>query len=297
MLVRIALAMVVLGAAPAARGECLTTPKLSASDAATFPAKIGPALSGPFQHLTWGMPADQVTAALPEDLRAAVDRRGHWVKWGHAEVRIRLYDVLDEIELRYPDRKAALAALAAWGTPESPDPYHLFEFWTSAAGGTRALLRPDDDRTDRVVVELLAFSPLADQLGGEAFNAGKQPLLGLARSRVCLLTFDHDLVPTLFHLPATERSSGYLSIKIEWKGDRVASYLFEVDYTYDQKSEAEVPRLLERAFGKPTTWKHPRFVGVTCQQFGTQVYACDAGTMTGPMRATEWQIYVGRTPP
>jgi hypothetical protein len=295
MFARLVLAWVFLAGGSAVRAECLSTPRLAAADVATFPAKLGPALSGPFQHLAWGMSEDQVRAALPEDLRAAATRDRTWVKLGSAEVSVRMEGVLEEIQLRYPDRKAALDALAAWGAPASPDPVHHFEFWASAAGGTRALLRPDHDAKGRVVIELVAFSPLADQLGGDVFTAGKQPLLGLARSRVCLLSFDRSEVPTLFHLPATERSSGYLGMTIDWKADHVASYLFQVDYTYDRASKGEVPYALERKFGKPTTWQHPRFSSVTCLQFGDQVYACDGDTM-GPTRVSEWQIYVGRTP-
>jgi hypothetical protein len=295
MLARLVFVWTMCAGGVTVHAECLASPKLAATGVAAFPAKLGPALSGPFQQLAWGMPADQVAAALPAELRAAAGPERTWVKLGDAEVTLRANKVLYAIDLRYRDRKTALAALAVWGSPSSPDPHHHFEFWAGATGATRALLRPALDTKDSVIVELTAFSPLAEQLGGGAFSAGKQPLLGLPHRRVCLLSFDDDELPTSFHLPATEHSSGYLPVKVEWKGDRVASYKLEIDYTYDHDVKAAVPALLEKKLGKPAKWTRSTFPQVSCLQFGKDVYACDEET-TSTQPATAWMIYVGASP-
>jgi hypothetical protein len=96
-------------------------------------------------------------------------------------------------------------------------------------------------------------------------------------------------------LPATERSSGYLGLKIDWKDGRVASYKLQVDFTYDRDTKAAVPAALEKNFGKPTEWKHPQLAGVSCSQYGKNVYACD-GEKFGLQRITTWTIYVGKPP-
>ena len=46
------------------------SPVLSPADAKVFPAKVGPALSGPLAPLAWGMTPEQVKLAAPELAKA-----------------------------------------------------------------------------------------------------------------------------------------------------------------------------------------------------------------------------------
>ena len=288
----------------------IATPTLSPADAKDFPSKIGPALSGPLAKLRWGMTGDEAKAAAPDLVKAMeirmpndvndADAPEPWLPFAGGEIQLKVGNFgLSSIKLRYRDRAAALAALAVWKAPDRPDNAHGFEFWSSAKGGMRALLRPDDDGA---VVELSPFVPLADQLGkGLVFAPGGKPLLGRARADVCLASIFDDAKPDTFVLPSSEHSSGYLAMKVSWQDEKVESYRLVVDYTYDRAVRDAIPKLLAKKLGKARTWTDPTYAvgSPTCLAFGKgknpTIWACD-GSVVGMRPISVWTIYVGEEP-
>jgi len=295
---RIALLVILLTTAAHAAPCPPATPKLAAAEAASFPSAIGPALTGPLAPLAWGMSAAETAKAVPALAKAIrtrlTDATGGgetspdvWLGFAGGEIQLQVANHgLHGIQLRYPTRAQALAALAAWKAPAAPQNAQRFEFWTSAKGRARGLLRPDDEG---VVVELAPFAPLTELVDTIVAGPGGKPLIGRGVADICLPSIDWRPEKERFLLPPSERSSGYYTLEATWKADKVASYRIAIDFTYDRAVKHEVSRAFAAKLGKPTAWTGD---GRTCDAYGKApiVYVCD------PVQVTTWVVYVGRTP-
>lgn len=290
-----AILVLVLATSTASADNCPPSAPALGDDGRKFPARIGPALSGDLAALKWGMsPADVDTVAprlakavyarLDDDSKERGDRETYQLFAG-GEIQLRIDDMgLNTIYLRYRSRAAALKALAAWKAPASPKNAQRFEFWTSTKGRTRALLRPDDKG---VVVEITPFRPLAEHIDALLAPSGR-PLLGMAKADLCLPALDED--KENFVVPASERSSGYYTYRVTWKADKVASFITQIDYTYDRTVKDQVARLLAKKLGTSKPVSTPS--GKSCDTYESTpiVYACSSPGITA------LTIYVGKEP-
>ena len=289
--------------APPARSACARAypPEMVAEPAgSTFPPPGAPALTGPFAGLTFGMSDADARAHAPAVASALLVPHGpeaEWLRVGAGKARVRVEGELgvSMIEIVYPDEKSAAAAVSAWGAPEAPPSRFGWKFWFSPQRHVRAMLMPgEDDKKTRI--EMGVYAPLAPRLGrtGDFFSICGHPILGASRGDFATLpaSGDRDDRTTTFHLTSSEHSGGFHPMRVTWKDGRVASYVFELEFTYDRTLHERIPRMLESAWGAGKPVK--RAVGMltqACTAYGdAPILLCDESPITA------YRVHVGEAP-